>query len=551
MKNNEIIAIRIYSETKMRNPSYIISSFFEFVGTYVYTGLISEEITINDGIPTLHLATKLPDIRSKNICYINTSIAPWKDVNLGNCSLEVLGGLNENGQSNAFLPIMEYLNSIVDGFSGEIYGKLWNVFIENNMALPLMDLNFFRDSGRSKVWNRVHKYSEERLTIALDNLCSYAEDDSLLQESFQYRYSELYLKGHINFCCFYQHPEWLYNEKTSLETKVYYLTSQRGMLTNNQCKKLKYYVSDLYKSFKELHNEYECNPNIHLLFSRVIAKYASDAYYERINAYKKAISCFKDLLGESNFQNISWPILLNFVIATDGTRYKLADRRAYVDKRAKDWYEKAYNEEKNYILAFECGMEAYKRGLNADYLRVRYFKNAIEYFKISKELIHPFMDEPNPKELHYSRSINSFIFKLKSKILQRLKPNNQDWLDFIKQSEDILAFYENVIKDVKIYQKIYGENAEFYLEICKDKLEPNYEELYLTLETAYNQLPSLEDLTEEDLKNFSERDLRILSEKLEKEEFFHMKNGQMAHLHYERLQNEEKFNENLLKNYIN
>lgn len=472
MKNiicKEMPLIKIYCETKNRNPYYIISSFFEFVGVYVYTELIENQgdsVPNEESIPTLYISSYTPYIKDEKICYINTSTEPWNNVTLGNCCLDVLGGVTEEGKSIVFLPVIKYLKSIMNEFPEEIYNKLWNVFIESNLAKPLQNLLFF--AGNKKIFSDINECSENLLSIGLENLQSCGLSDSSLENSFQFKYAEFYLKYKIDLACTYQYPvKDIKSEKNDFARLEYYRHSDRGMINR---KDFVYAIGVIYNQVKEeLFIIDRKNPNVDVLISN-IARITCD--YDSVKEY--ILSCKKVIKRFSNILDVNSRIYKSICSNMYLKMYKKAKISIIecpeIEEHLLTYLKLSYINDKNYLNTYAIALTRF--------LKRKEDKRFV--FERCKECMSIYLKgDINPREMKYYLSILQNLCIIENSL--------EDYKKSIIYGLQAIQFFEDIICNIDYYVKIYGElDAQIIRNIFINNGIGS--KMYFALAESYNKI---------------------------------------------------------------
>lgn len=430
-KENNLTVIKIFYSLKNRVPYYIISEFFSFIGTFICDNVIDcsiDDIPENETMPTLCLSLEIPRKTNKNICYIDISTFPWKDVTLGNCSLEVLGGVNKEGKPIAFIPIVEYLKQVGVEFPEDIYYELWQIFIKNNTSRALVNLKFYK--GR---YDDIHSESENILTSTLDSLYFYGSNNPQVENHFLYNYVELYLKNKTNLTRYYQ---------------------------GDDSTPLKYSVSKLYKKCLELIKNYPSKANLQVLLAMITEK-SHGGYNIAFNAYKTALK----ILGNSSCTSS----YINY-------RLGLLDEQNNFLYQAKHCYANAYKLHKDYHVLFRIAV-MFENDLN--------YQGMIRFLKSCKQFLKPYLIEGmNPSEMEY-------YYKSCLLLCTRSQEYQIDFHQSIGFGEEALLFYDEIILNKTFYVKLYGEkDADFFMKAFIPKLDTK--KVYAALALAYRKDNNME-----------------------------------------------------------
>lgn len=460
-KEEQLTIVKIWCSVKNRVPYYIISQFFKFTGTFVSDDLIETEtssIRNSDNVPTFYISNDIPISRDSKICYIDTSVEPWNNLTLENCSMKTLGGKTKEGNSIAFLPIIEYMKQVTEEFPEEIYSKLWNIFIENNLVKALMNFHFF--GVFSLQTEPINANSEEIMIKAIDLMDSI--NDIYLKDSFQYKYAELYLKAYIFkvSCLKFRNDytrEWF--------RKSSYKVSDRYAAIG------KYNAFDLVQIYKKLCNEYVniniVNLGIIVVWNAVdgfsIAEECFEILIKKLENYKQESKCFDKILADVYRKRANFYVLHKYIKGE-----KAQQRQKYLIESIKC--------NLNYRIAIEFGKD-YLLHKEEPGQEQRCLEMAIKSFMLAKEQILPYLEgDVNIVEMRMYLYIHRMLCNLLLKYT--------DYKNIIEDGLDVYHFFNDVIKNEETYKKLYGNNVGFYWKACT---EYSMKDVYEDLAIAYKE----------------------------------------------------------------
>ena len=483
-KEGQLTIVKIWCSVKNRVPYYIISKFFEFTGTFVSDDLIetkTSSIRNSDNVPTFYISNDIPISRDSKICYIDTSVEPWNNLTLENCSMKTLGGKTKEGKSIAFLPIIEYMKQVTEEFPEEIYSKLWNIFIENNLIKPFQNFAFF--GVKVVLYEYINANSEQMMIKAMDYIDSI--NDNLLKDTFQYKYAEMYLKMLI-------FKTELYQFDVDWQRKRYDNVRYRGIsgkyLYTKEGKK--YPLYELCKACEELCNEYEWNTNLVYLMTKVLyTAYDHDGVIMCDESYNILIPKLEDYTSKSEcFKRVLSDAYLSRGRYEEEHTFNAWEGCFDYTKAYKEYYAKSFQCGENYRNAYRVGcmfdLEAkQKRNKKIRGNYVGSYECAIKYFLKSRELLEVYSKgDMNVTEIKYYLSINAILCKLYNEL--------EKYEKVIEYGLEAHQFYENVTKNESSYEKLYGNNVKFYWKACTSyEMGRIYE--YLTI--AYRKAGNMKE----------------------------------------------------------
>lgn len=475
-KKGQLTIVKIWCSVKNRIPYYIISKFFEFTGTFVSDDLIetaTSSIQNSDNVPTFYISNDIPISKDSKICYIDTSIKPWNNLTLENCSMKTLGGKTKEGNSIAFLPIIEYMKQVTEEFPEEIYSKLWNIFIENNLIKPFQNSVFF--GMRNLAYEYINANSEQMMIKAMDYIDSI--NDNLLKDTFQYKYAEIYIKMSISIK---EQCQWDSDWDRERFSKGY---------ENAECKKLKYPLYELVEECRELCTKYKCASPFYLMTrllnratdgGRWINQYF-DILIPKLEDYTSKSECFKKVLSKVYLEKGKFiEKNKNYGVPPKGMEYF-----EYVEqtKEYKNLYAKSFQCSENYLNAFYVGLMFNLETKQGKGRYVDLYDHAVKYFLKSKELLEVYSKgDMNVVEMRCY--FNSYLWVCK--IYSELK----EYEKVIEYGLEAHRFYENVIKNESLYEKLYGNNVKFYSKAFTSTIAIH--RIYEYLNSAYIEKGDME-----------------------------------------------------------
>lgn len=494
--NSDLLPIiKIYCSVEKRVPSYIISKFFEFTGTYASVELIetqTSEIKGIENIPTFYLSTELPFYKDERVCYINTSVEPWNNVTLENCSLDILGGVNEEGKSNAFLPIIEYMKLVTEEFPVEVYSELWNIFIDNDMVEPLMQLEFKPDIIDYHILqfdNRKVFCGKELIFLKLshylfDILYPYNSKESSIKGSFQFEFAKLFFESIL--CCIDLCRIDMERISEEIQIEIEDYRQKFGITIRFEIVNKKFYsiLKLPKKRYAQLIYYWSISNFVgNLMFSSIDFDLADEwPMMKRHVLFELTVKTFKEVLNR-DFEKFESEILYTYAIKDKLLFGEIEAFEWCLECRYMNWIgelleKKEFTYENTYQAALIVLFHRYKGKL----ILVpddAYYDAVTRYFEQSMELLKIYLKgEINPKEMKFYLSDLCYLCKLYLKF--------KNWEDTIRFGSQALQFFEDVISNINYYVPIYGaSDAKKEMDLIMQEQKFIVKSLYETLAIAH------------------------------------------------------------------